>query len=86
MQTLTWFLPELSNPQWLVHALIFLLNISLLFFARPVLNLVDVNRNNESKLKIFKSLNVLVLILHVLDIALLRVSTNYESQHRHVLL
>ena len=79
MQTLEWFIPGLSYTQWLVHGLIFLINISLFVFARPILNLLEVDRDNGSRLKIFQAFNLLVLILHVIDLALLRVSSSYEN-------
>jgi hypothetical protein len=74
-----WLLPELSQPQWAAHILIFVVNISLLLLAKPILNLVESNRNNESKHRIFTYLNILVLILHGLDLLLLRLSANYEN-------
>ncbi|MFK8050730.1 MAG: mechanosensitive ion channel domain-containing protein [Halioglobus sp.] len=79
METISWLLPELSRAQWLAHILIFLVNISLLMLARPILNLVESNRNNEAKVKIFNFLNILVLILHAVDLVLLRLSANYEN-------
>lgn len=79
METLSWLLPELSRGQWIAHILIFVVNISLLVLARPMLNLVESNRNNEAKIRIFNSLNILVLILHILDLVLLKLSANYEN-------
>lgn len=79
MQSLDWFLPSLTQGQWTAHGLIFALNILLLFFAKPILNLIEANRNNQATLRIFQSLNVLVLVLHILDLALLRFSYSYEN-------
>lgn len=79
MQLIEWLLPELSHNQWLAHGLIFLFNIALLIFAHPILNLLEANRDSGNKLKIFRALNVLVLLLHGLDLALLRLSNNYEN-------
>lgn len=76
---MSWLLPDLTEIQWAVHSLIFLLNIGLLLLARPLLNLLEGDTNNESKINLFKALNVLVLILHGLDLILLRLSTDYES-------
>lgn len=79
METLSWLLPDLSHAQWLAHILIFVVNLSLLVMARPILNLVESNRDNEPKVRIFNALNILVLILHALDLVLLRLSANYEN-------
>ena len=41
MESLSWLLPDLTNAQWVVHALIFVVNITLLFAAKPILNLAE---------------------------------------------
>ena len=79
MYSIEWLIPELSNTQWLIHGSIFLTNITLLIFARPILQLIEAERDSETKLKIFLTLNILVLVLHVIDLAFLRVSNNYEN-------
>ncbi len=79
MYSIEWLIPELSNTQWLIHGSIFLTNITLLIFARPILQLIEAERDSDTKLKIFLTLNILVLILHVIDLAFLRVSNNYEN-------
>ena len=61
MDTLSWLLPDLSQSQWLAHGLVFFINISLFIFARPIVNLIDSNRQSEAKVSIFRSLNILVL-------------------------
>lgn len=79
MSSLSWIIPELSRAEWMTHACIFTINIALLVFARPLLNIFDANRNNETTLKIFRYLNILILILHVLDVAFLSISNQYEN-------
>jgi len=71
-------IPNLTQGEWLGHGLIFLLNIALFIFARPLLNLIAPDQDNSSKIKIFRALNVLVLLLHVLDIILTGTSSNYR--------
>lgn len=78
MHSLTWLIPELSQTQWFVHTFIFIINIGLLIFARPILYLIEANRDSRPKLRIFQALNILVLILHTVDLAFLSASTNYE--------
>ena len=79
MESLTWLMPTLTHHQWLGHGAIFAINISLLIFARPILNLIEANRNNSATLRIFQALNILVLLLHLVDLTLLRFSQNYEN-------
>lgn len=79
MQSFEWLIPQLSNAQWLAHGLIFILNIAMLVFARPILNLLESNNDSEAKIKIFQALNILVMILHIIDLFLLRATNNYEN-------
>jgi len=60
------------------HGLIFALNITLFLFARPLLNLIAPGEDNKSKVKIFRALNVLVLLLHILDLILTGTASNYR--------
>ena len=71
-------IPELTQGEWLGHGLIFILNIALFLFARPLLNLIAPDQDNSSKIKIFRALNVLVLILHSLDIIITGATSNYH--------
>ena len=84
MHSLEWLLPQLSQAQWLIHGLIFLTNICLLVFAQPILKLVDGERDSLTKLKIFRTLNILVLALHTLDLALLSLNKSYENYFIHL--
>ena len=60
------------------HGLVFALNIALFIFAKPLLNLIAPSEDNTSKVKIFRALNVLVLLLHFLDIILTGATSNYH--------
>ncbi len=79
MQPFEWLIPELSNAQWFAHGLIFVINIGLLFLSKPILSLIESTDEGDTKLRIFRSLNILVLVLHVFDLAFLRVSAYYEN-------
>ena len=72
-------IPKLTQGEWFAHGFVFLLNIVLFIFARPILNLVAPNQNNDTKIKIFRALNVLVLLLHVLDLILVSVTSDYRN-------
>jgi len=70
---------ELTQGERFVHALVFILNIALFLLARPLLNLVAPGQDNETKITIFRALNVLVLLLHVLDVILLSTTIKYRD-------
>ena len=78
MDILNNIIPHLSQTEWLGHGFIFALNIALFIFARPLLNLIAPSEDNTSKVKIFRALNVLVLILHLLDLILAGTASNYR--------
>lgn len=61
------------------HGLIFALNIALFIFAKPLLNLIAPGEDNGSRVKIFRALNVLVLLLHLLDLILSGTNTSYRN-------
>ena len=71
--------PQLSQAEWLGHGLIFALNIALFIFAKPLLNLIAPGDDNKSKVKIFRALNILVLLLHFLDLILTGTATSYRN-------
>jgi len=60
------------------HGFIFVLNITLFLLARPILNLIAPGEDNSSKVKIFRALNVLVFLLHLLDLILTGTANNYH--------
>lgn len=79
MDSLSWLLPTMSPAEWAVHLLFFLFNISLLLLARPILDLAEDGEVSETKLKVFTSLNILVLVLHGIDLVLMQLTPDYES-------
>ena len=72
-------IPQLTQTQWIGHGLIFALNIALFIFARPLSNLIAPGEDNGSRIKIFRALNVLVLVLHLLDLVLTSTNTDYRN-------
>lgn len=73
-----WLIPELSNAEWLIHASIFFINFILLIFVGPILNIVESGRDGDSKVKLLRALNILVMILQVIDIILLQAHSDYQ--------
>ena len=78
MPSITWLLPPLSSAELLAHAGIFLVNLALLLFAKPLLSRIDVSRESGARIKILRGLNLLVMILQALDLAVLRIAGDYQ--------
>jgi len=69
----------LSNMEWAAHVTIFVINLGLYIFAKPILTIVESGREDESKVKILRYLNILVMILQLIDIILLRTTSDYQN-------
>lgn len=78
MQTLQWWIPHLGHTEWLAHGVIFAVNLALFAFARPLLNSMGSGRENDSRVRILRGLNVFVMLLQVLDLVLLRITSDYQ--------
>ena len=78
MDTLQWLVPELSRAEWLLHGFIFFINITLLIFSGPIIRFFDASGDSTTRIKISRSLNVLVLLLHIVDMVLLKVNDSYQ--------
>ena len=84
MDTLNWLLPDLSHTQWLVHAMIFAFNIGLLLFAKPIVHFIDGTTEGDTKIKVFRTLNILVIVLHSIDLLFLSLNKEYQNFFIHV--
>lgn len=73
LQLIDWLIPQLSHTEWSVHIAILVVNLGLFLFAKPLLFSMDSGRENDSRARILRWLNVMVMILQCLDIILLRV-------------
>ena len=78
METLQQLFPELGRAEISMHGLIFIANIALFLLARPIMKLIDPLAKNDSKVRLFRALNILVFVLHILDLILLRSSGYYQ--------
>jgi len=67
-----------SRDRTIVSAL-FILNIVLLFLARPIINLIAPNQDNKTKIKIAQALNVLVLVFQLIDFGMRKSFDWYEG-------
>ena len=79
MNSFEWLLPELSQTRWLIHGFILVANLGLFLLARPILSFIDGERDNATKLRLFRSLNVSILILQAIDFAFLSLNKSYEN-------
>lgn len=78
MQSIDWLIPQLSHTELLAHIAIFVINLALFLFARPLLASIDSTRETLTRANILRWLNVMVVVLQALDIVLLRVTSDYE--------
>jgi len=80
LDALNWLMPDFTPSQQALHGFIFILNIVLFVLAKPIFNLITPNEDNKTKINICRGLNVLVLVLHVIDLILRRTGGElYES-------
>ena len=78
MEFIEQIFPQLSQMEIIFHIAIFVGNITLFLLARPVLRLIDPLNANETKVRIFQALNILVFLLHFTDLVLIGVTGDYE--------
>lgn len=78
MDILSWLHLQMSHTELLAHSFIFFINIALFFLAKPLLNLITHEDGNTTRLRIFQIVNLIILTLHLLDLALLQVNSDYQ--------
>lgn len=69
---------DFSTAEWVYHALIFGVNFLLFLFAKPLITWASGGAENPAKISIFKAINVLLLVLHGLDILLVGAYPEYQ--------
>lgn len=84
MDTLSQLFPGLGQPQILAHMAVFIANILLFIFARPVLKLIDPGAVTEPKVRIFRALNVLVFVLQLVGLLLIRAEIAHTGYFTNV--
>lgn len=71
---------NLTGTEMAAHSAIFLINILLFIFARPIIGLVDTGReDSDTKVYILRTLNVMVLVLHLIDLVFNASGLSYEQ-------
>ena len=79
MDFLQGLVKEITSGDRPLVTFLFALNVILLIFARPIVNLVAPGQNNDARVRILRGLNVLVIALHGLDFALRQTVAGYEG-------
>jgi hypothetical protein len=72
MEFIQGLMAELISNARAGFSFLFVINIFLLIFASPIVSLIAPGQDNKARIRIFRSLNLLVLIFYVLDFALRR--------------
>ena len=67
-----------STAEWFFHGLVFVVNIVLFLAAKPIVTWVSGGAESFAKISIFKAINVLLLVLHGLDVLLVGTYPEYE--------
>jgi len=70
--------PGLGQTEIFIHLIIFVGNILLFLFARPILNLIDPGSVTDPKVRLFRGINVVVFVMHLVGLLLIR--TGFEHQ------
>lgn len=71
-------LPD-SGREWSIHVLIFLVNILLLVFSKRIVSFLNPTGSNASHVNLFRFLNIVFLILHVVDILVGNSALTYNN-------
>ena len=78
-----WFsfdvLKSVSSAEWWLHGAVFTINLLLLFFSKPIIERIDPGQEHKLSVKLFVAANILFLLLHFVDIALMTVNLNYQN-------
>jgi hypothetical protein len=71
-------MPKVSQTELIVHSTILALNILLFLVTRPLLAFIHTEGDLERRIRVFQTLNVVVLLLHIIDLIVLRVTSDYQ--------
>lgn len=76
---LSWFLPEMSPIEWTGHIAVLVWSMAMIVFAGRLFSMVENTSSTMLKMKVFRSLNFLVIILLLVDLLLLRFHIDMEQ-------
>ncbi len=79
MDTLSQLFPQLGQTEISIHLIIFIGNILLFLFAKPILKFIDPVGATEPKIRLFRAINILVFGLHLFHLVLLRADIGHQD-------
>lgn len=78
-RVLSWFLPNMSTIEWTGHIAILIWSMAMIVFAGRLFAMVENTSSTMMKMKVFRSLNFLVIVLLLVDLVLLRFTIDMEQ-------
>lgn len=76
MDAIAQLFPHLTQTEVWVHLTIFIGNILLFLFAKPILTLIDPVGATAPKIRLFRAVNVVVFFLHLIGLMLVRANVD----------
>jgi hypothetical protein len=68
-----------SEAELGAHLSVFFVNLALLIFSKPIIGLFKTGSEGDSQLTIFRALNLLFMLFHVLDVLLIIFHKDYQN-------
>ena len=72
-------IPDLPRTEWIVHCAIFVINLFLLFFSKPIINRIDPDQDHKITLRLFVAINLFFLVFHIFDLLLMTINIHYKN-------
>ena len=76
---ISWFLPNLSATEWTGHIAVAVWSLAMIVLSGRLFSMIKNTSSTNTKVKIFRTLNVFIIILLLVDLFLLRFHQNYEQ-------
>ena len=70
---------EITSGDYPWVTFLFVVNVVLLVFARPLVNLAAPGQDNDARVRILRGLNLLLILLHIVDFAVRETVDGYEG-------
>ena len=84
MDAISQFFPQLGQTELSIHMMIFVGNILLFLFAKPILQFIDPVGATEPKVRLFKAVNVLVFALHLISLVMLKANIDHQDYFKNI--
>jgi small-conductance mechanosensitive channel len=83
-EDLLWILPTLEPQQWALHIAIFVWSFGLYFIAPRLFAYIDNQNNTALRVRIFRTISLLVVVMQLIDLVTLRLHQDYERALLHM--